>query len=1252
MPRPVIATVCLLLLAAGLPGAEPSVLQSRVQWGQGDGAAPVMLRTRLSQASTADPPLQLTDGRGTVQGLAAGWSLECRDDVVSLAGTGSGYAWLLRRGSRSAWLQSPGMDAPPAIRLDLPGPEISETRCEPAAGEAGLPLAEFHVTGLLPDFVLTCRSSSTASGELAASSHETVVRHGELALPRIVSQTAQRGTTVVRVELPPATPTLEFAFRNADGSRSSIVRVQSRDGQLKSASVAATRWLPVDRPVNVPALELQTVQSACTAAQQAGLQPILVELTSFRELPIAAHANEIVVRQGFPPQSQVGEGEWILLAIRLRDSDGLAQSETSSDAPAPPPPRGPAPLDAPRTGFVPVDLPAAAQFATDPLPAGAAGAPNSTPAPIVWNDPPPVSDVPPVSEIPPAGDVPPPTIGPGETDPAVAGDPSPLNLDPVLGNAGLPAGLSAVPLPGLDPGVSLDPSGDPNSAAGLLDQVLAGLSPGQLGVSGGCLGQVWTTLPGELEVLIVQALLQGQPLQPTWIEQILDHATKVLAISLPPPLREQIVRDFLLYAALRPHPRWLDANGNGAVVDDIAVWLLLDLALRQLFDPWTVMQLTTAPNGQVLAVLPAVPQVPRPPVPAVPPTPSVPPAATQPPVIPWGKGDVSSALTPSQVRVPTALAAQALTFVQQRLQEVGLSAQTGKTFTDDRVVRVQPAEGTWIPPSTPVRLTLQHRVPRVTRVVHSEAQRLLTEREFRVQLENPANYRDKDLVVEQQPEAGEYLEVGGAVTIDVKRPVPVVTGLTVTRARQLLDEHGLRTTARAGYMLSDIVEEQSPAAHRPEAWQLVEPGSEVRLTRLSTEVPDLTGSSPADAQTLPAATALLRERKLAWQVDGRASQLPTARISWQSPAAGTRVDRDSALIRLRVVVPVPPLRPRQQSLTQAQQLVEAAELGAEVTATAMPGDLLYDYEVAGTGSMPAFVAPGTQVRLRPGRRVPDLTRTTSLENARERLDALGLSSTIRDRSERATDDEREFDVTRVVGQSIPPGEIVPVTTGTSVGLDVVTLRERQYEVPPLVNVLLPQARAALAARGLQLDAQDRGRRLPAPSDELVGAQVIVDQAPAPGTMINRRQPVRVEIAILIEPLVRVPNVVGMPIEDANRELGQTGLRIIARQTGMVRPAPRPDLIGRAFVLGQSPLPGQPVSKGTIVSVDLGRFGDDGVEVPMLLGHRASEAFQILRQLGLNPMIAPESGQGDFIVDDLIPRPGTRVPRGTRVLIVR
>ncbi len=211
MLRPVIATVCLLLLAAGLPGAEPCVLQSRVQWGQAGGAAPVMLRTRISPASNADAPLQLTDGRGTVQGLAAGWSLECRDDVVSLAGTGSGYAWLLRRGSRSAWLQSPGMDSSPAIRLDLPGPEISETRCEPAVGESGLPQAEFHVTGLLPDFVLTCRSSSTANGELAASAHETVVRHGELALPRIVSQTAQRGTTVVRVELPPTTPTLEFA---------------------------------------------------------------------------------------------------------------------------------------------------------------------------------------------------------------------------------------------------------------------------------------------------------------------------------------------------------------------------------------------------------------------------------------------------------------------------------------------------------------------------------------------------------------------------------------------------------------------------------------------------------------------------------------------------------------------------------------------------------------------------------------------------------------------------------------------------------------------------------------------------------------------------------------------------------------------------------------------------------------------------------------------------------------------------------
>ncbi|MBI2880773.1 MAG: PASTA domain-containing protein, partial [Candidatus Tectomicrobia bacterium] len=132
-------------------------------------------------------------------------------------------------------------------------------------------------------------------------------------------------------------------------------------------------------------------------------------------------------------------------------------------------------------------------------------------------------------------------------------------------------------------------------------------------------------------------------------------------------------------------------------------------------------------------------------------------------------------------------------------------------------------------------------------------------------------------------------------------------------------------------------------------------------------------------------------------------------------------------------------------------------------------------------------------------------------------------------------------------------------------------------------------------------------------------------------------------------LVTVPNVIGQPAAKAWSLLSKQGLN--SRVTGQ---ASTSNQAQQDRVASQSPLPGQRVNRGTVVSVTLYHFaGAPGqVTVPSVVGQPASNAQGILSGQGLVPRVAgqvstPNQAQQDRVASQS-PLPGQRVNRGTVV----
>lgn len=129
------------------------------------------------------------------------------------------------------------------------------------------------------------------------------------------------------------------------------------------------------------------------------------------------------------------------------------------------------------------------------------------------------------------------------------------------------------------------------------------------------------------------------------------------------------------------------------------------------------------------------------------------------------------------------------------------------------------------------------------------------------------------------------------------------------------------------------------------------------------------------------------------------------------------------------------------------------------------------------------------------------------------------------------------------------------------------------------------------------------------------------------------------------PKYAVPNVIGLPVDDARTELQRLGFVVATRkETVVTGPA--------GLVVDQDPPPGTLLEKGSRVTLRVATPAPTFVTVPSLTGLDAGTAHQQLQAIGLKwtEVLAPdESPYGTVVSQE--PPPGIEVPSGSVVSLV-
>jgi serine/threonine-protein kinase len=126
---------------------------------------------------------------------------------------------------------------------------------------------------------------------------------------------------------------------------------------------------------------------------------------------------------------------------------------------------------------------------------------------------------------------------------------------------------------------------------------------------------------------------------------------------------------------------------------------------------------------------------------------------------------------------------------------------------------------------------------------------------------------------------------------------------------------------------------------------------------------------------------------------------------------------------------------------------------------------------------------------------------------------------------------------------------------------------------------------------------------------------VIKQSPDPGTLLEKGKTVTITVGKAPKQ-VDVPNVVGMTEGDARTAITDAGLKV-----GNVSPQPDPAPAGE--VIGQTPLAGQTVNKGSPVDL-LISAGPQQVTVPDVVCESLGKAESELEKAGFHPVISEET----------------------------
>lgn len=447
-------------------------------------------------------------------------------------------------------------------------------------------------------------------------------------------------------------------------------------------------------------------------------------------------------------------------------------------------------------------------------------------------------------------------------------------------------------------------------------------------------------------------------------------------------------------------------------------------------------------------------------------------------------------------------------------------------------------------------------------------------------------------VVSQDIEAGRRVEQGTAVdfavAIPVMRTVPDVVGRRDSEARRQLEAAGLQA--------GNVTQEESRGETGVVLRQSVAPGTSVVLgavvdlvvsTPMTAVVPELVGLPEAEARGQLEAAELV----VGTVVETESRREPGIIVT-QSERAGSRVVLGTPvdmLVSVPVTVVVPDLSGR--SVAEARGLLEGLELGlgdvGSRESRQPEGSVLSQQPGAGTRieintAIDVVVAEPVTVL------VPDVVGfAEGAANGLLRDAELTVAGVTRRESRQP--------VGTVLEQDVTAGERVVIGTPVSLVLaEPVTVL-----VPEVVGRGESAATAALEEVELAL-----GEVSYQESAAAVGT--VLTQSLNPGTRVQIGTPINLLVAVV--ETVAVPELVGLPVEEARRSLVTGRLEVGNEELRETR------IETEGTVLEQSRAAGTAAAVGTAVNLIVAT--PEIITVPPLVGLSEEEAVAVIRGAGL------------------------------------
>ncbi|MBC7843336.1 MAG: PASTA domain-containing protein [Gemmatimonadaceae bacterium] len=194
-------------------------------------------------------------------------------------------------------------------------------------------------------------------------------------------------------------------------------------------------------------------------------------------------------------------------------------------------------------------------------------------------------------------------------------------------------------------------------------------------------------------------------------------------------------------------------------------------------------------------------------------------------------------------------------------------------------------------------------------------------------------------------------------------------------------------------------------------------------------------------------------------------------------------------------------------------------------------------------------------------------------------------------------------------------------------------------VPNVVGLLYADAAARLNAAGFKAKTGESLNHATAPKNSVLG------QSPAPGIKALKGNDVILDVSLGAK-RGTVPNVVGMPRDEAVKALEAAGFEVSDDYTERLDQHPRGEVLATTPRIGSTVT--QPASVRLTISA-----GPDAVGVPSLVGMPVDDALALLGQLGLfagEPRSDSTGSQPEGIVSNQRPAANTPAAPGSTVTL--